>query len=535
MEASTGYARCDVVMVAPNPVMSKCRERRTWLWCATMLWAYIAAATAAQTVTVGSKRFTESYVLGEILTQRIEAGGSARAVHRQGLGNTAILFAALKSGAIDVYPDYTGTLAFELLGLKGVPALAELNAALAAHGLAAAVPLGFGNAYALAMLRPRADALGIESVSDLAAHAALRYGLSQEFINRKDGWPGLRAVYGLKAQPAGLDHGVAYEAVKAGTVDVIDIYTTDAKLERYGLKVLRDDRGYFPPYDAVLVYRQDLPLRHPLAFQAMQSLEKRITPQAMIAMNAAAELDRQPFGRVAADFLAGGAARDAGLGADGSPATDRPGWLARLFAVDFWRLTIQHCLLVFAALVLSVAVGVPLGVWAARSPAMRPLILGLAGVLQTIPALALLAFLIAAMGRIGMVPAVIALFLYGLLPIVRNTEAGIAGIAEGLRKAGYALGLKRGQVLRLIELPLALPSVLAGIKISAVINVGTATIAAFIGAGGYGERIVAGLAVNDHALMLAGAVPAAVLALVIQGLFELFERRFLSYGLHRNA
>lgn len=514
-------------MVAPNQKASKYRGRRLWPWCAAMLWACVVGVATAQTVTVGSKRFTESYVLGEILAQRIEAAGGTRATHRQGLGNTAILFAALKSGAIDVYPDYTGTLAFELLGLKRVPVLAELNAALATHGLAAGVPLGFGNAYALAMLRTRADALGIETVSDLAAHGALRYGLSQEFINRKDGWPGLREAYGLTAQPAGLDHGVAYEAVKAGTVDVIDIYTTDAKLERYGLKVLRDDRAYFPPYDALLVYRQDLPQRHPAAFRAMHSLEKRITPQEMIAMNAAAELDRQPFARVAADFLTGGAARDAGVA---TQTANRLGWLARLFADDFWRLTLQHGLLVFAALALSVAVGVPLGVWAARSPLMRPLILGLAGVLQTIPALALLAFLIAAMGRIGMVPAVIALFLYGLLPIVRNTEAGLTGIAPGLRKAGYALGLKPGAVLRLIELPLALPSVLAGIKISAVINVGTATIAAFIGAGGYGERIVAGLAVNDHALMLAGAVPAAVLALLIQGLFELFERRFLTYG-----
>ena len=200
--------------------------------------------------------------------------------------------------------------------------------------------------------------------------------------------------------------------------------------------------------------------------------------------------------------------------------------MARLFAADFWRLTLEHGVLVFTALGLSVGAGVPLGVWAARSARARPWILGVTGVLQTIPALALLAFLIAALGRIGMVPAVIALFLYGLLPIVRNTEAGLAGVAGGMRQAGRALGLRPGAIMRLIELPLALPSVLAGVKISAVINVGTATIAAFIGAGGYGERIVAGLAVNDHAMMLAGAIPAAVLALLIQGLFELGERRW---------
>jgi osmoprotectant transport system permease protein len=478
------------------------------------------AATAGDAVSVGSKRFTESYILGEIIAQRVQAGGTP-ATHRQGLGNTAILFSALKSGAIDVYPEYTGTLAFELLGLTRVPSIAELNAALDSHGLAVGVALGFGNSYALAMPAARASALGIVSISDLRRQTALRYGLSQEFINRKDGWPGLRDAYALSAQPVGLDHGVAYDAVKAGTVDVIDVYTTDAKLGRYALKVLADDRAYFPPYEAVLVYRKDLPQRHPAAFRALQTLDRGISGDAMIRMNAAAELDGQPFARIAGDFLTGVS----------SSSQARPGWLARLFAPDFWRLTAEHCLLVFAALLLSVGVGVPLGVWAARSRRARPWILGVTGVLQTIPALALLAFLIAALGRIGIVPAVIALFLYGLLPIVRNTESGLAGIAAGLPKAGSALGLRPGAVMRLIELPLALPSVLAGIKISAVINVGTATIAAFIGAGGYGERIVSGLAVNDHAMMLAGAVPAAVLALLIQWVFEWTENHFLSYGL----
>lgn len=485
------------------------------------------SAAASESVTVGSKRFTESYVLGEIVAQRIQTSAGVAVTHRQGLGNTAILFAALKSGAIDVYPEYTGTLAFELLGLKRVPSLPELNAALETHGLAVGMPLGFGNSYALAMTESRATTLGIAAISDLTRHEELRYGLSQEFLNRKDGWPALREAYKLSTQPVGLDHGLAYEAIKGGKVDVIDVYTTDAKLSRFGLKVLSDDRAFFPPYEAVLVYRLDLPQRSAAAFKAILGLERGVSSQAMIRMNAAAELDGQSFARIAKDFLATGNAT--------ATTQARPGWLAQLFAVDFWRLTGEHCLLVFAALSLSVGVGVPLGVWAARSRRARPWILGVTGVLQTIPALALLAFLIAAMGRIGMVPAVFALFLYGLLPIVRNTESGLAGVAPGLRKAGFALGLRAGAVTRLIELPLALPSVLAGIKISAVINVGTATIAAFIGAGGYGERIVAGLAVNDHAIMLAGAVPAAVMALLIQGLFEVGERRFLRYELRPQA
>ena len=328
---------------------------RLALVAACFLASVAQTAQANETVTVGSKRFTESYILGEIATQRIQKA-SVGVTHRQGLGNTAILFEALKSGAIDVYPDYSGTLAFELLGLKRVPPLAELNALLDAHQLAVSAPLGFGNSYALAMVASRAQALGITKVSDLARHADLRFGLSQEFLNRKDGWPALRAAYTLAAQPVGLDHGLAYEAIKGGRIDVMDVYTTDAKLGRYGLTVLTDDRAFFPPYEAVLVYRKDMASRSPAAFAALQGMAGAVSGAAMMRMNAAAELNGQPFAQVAADFLS------AGDKAETRAAPSRPGWLALLFAPDFWRLTAEHCLLVFGALLMSITVGVPLGV-----------------------------------------------------------------------------------------------------------------------------------------------------------------------------
>lgn len=481
--------------------------------------AFLCAAqvTHAAEINAGSKRFTESYILGEILTQRMSAATGVSVAHKQGLGNTAIVFAALKSGAVDVYPEYTGTLAFELLGLKRVPDLQELNAALAVHGVTAGAPLGFGNSYALAMPAARAATLGISKISDLARHSGLRYGLTPEFLNRKDGWPGLRAAYRLSADASGLDHGLAFEALRTGSVDVIDVYTTDAQIGRQGLLVLADDQRYFPPYEALLLYRSDFPARQPAAFRALHTLTQRISTDAMMRMNAAAELDKQPFDRVAANFLAGGNTP--------SDVQERAGLWQRLTAPDFWRLTVEHGALVLGALMLSVAAGVPLGVWAARSAPARPWVLGLVGILQTIPALALLAFLIALLGRIGTVPAVIALFLYGLLPIVRNTESGLAGVSTGLKQAGTALGLRKPEVTWLIELPLAAPSIFAGIKTSAVINVGTATLAAFVGAGGYGERIVSGLALNDHALMLAGALPAAGLALAIQWMFDVMQRK----------
>jgi osmoprotectant transport system permease protein len=475
---------------------------------------------------VGSKRFTESYVLGEIVTQTAGRAREAQAVHQQGLGNTAILFAALKSGAIHVYPDYTGTIAFELLGLKRVPDLEDLNRLLAADGLAVGVPLGFANTYALAMVATRAAALGIARLSDLASRPELRLGLSQEFLNRRDGWPALKEAYGLPHAPRGLDHGLAYEALAAGQIDVIDVYSTDAKIERYKLRVLEDDRRFFPAYDAVLFFRRDVPERFPATWQALQRLEGRITARQMISMNAAVELGGLPFSRVAEDFLA---EKPHSVPA-GEKAAKRS-FAAALTGPDLARLTVEHLILVFASLVLSVAAGIPLGIWANRAPRARGVILGGVGVLQTVPALALLAFLIAAFDRIGTVPAIAALFLYGLLPIVRNTCSGLDDIAPHLKEAALALGLPAAARLRRVEMPLAARSILAGIKTSAVINVGTATIAAFIGAGGYGERIVAGLAVNDHALLLAGAVPAAAMALVLQWGFDALDGWLVPAGL----
>ncbi|HSB48768.1 MAG TPA: glycine betaine ABC transporter substrate-binding protein [Burkholderiales bacterium] len=476
-----------------------------------------ALGLAQPVVNIGSKRFTESYILAEIMARTVEAAGESRARHHPGLGNTAILFAALKSAAIHAYPEYTGTIAVEQMGLARVPDLAELNRLLAPHGLAAAVPFGFSNTYALAMRSARADELGITRLSDLSRHPGLKLALSQEFLNRKDGWPALRGAYGFSfASVRGLDHGLAYEALAAGQVDVIDAYTTDAKIARYRLRVLEDDRRFFPAYDAVILHRRDFAQQFPRSWDALQRLAGRISSGRMIEMNAAVELGGSSFAAAAAAFFE---ARPAG-------APQQRTFLSTLAGPDFWRLTLEHLGLVAASLALGVAIGVPLGVWADRARRARHWILAGAGVLQTVPSLALLAFLIAALDRIGTAPAIIALFLYSLLPIVRNTESGLAGVSGSLRQSAVALGLTEWPRLWLIELPLAARTILAGVKTAAVINVGTATIAAFIGAGGYGERIVAGLAVNDHALLLAGAVPAALMALAVQWAFDLLERRF---------
>ncbi len=502
----------------------------TLLWLAVLCpsWAAPPPLSPAAPLVVGSKRFTESYILGEIVRLTLADAG-VPAEHKPGLGNTGILEQALASGAVDVYPEYTGTIVRELLHREGNPSLAELNTWLAPRGLKAAVPLGFNNSYALALREADAAQLGVRTISDLKrlATGSLILGLSHEFQARADGWPALQKAYGLPQKPGpSLDHGLAYEAIQAGQVDLIDIYATDAKVGRYKLRVLVDDLNFFPRYDAVLLMRAGVNV------QPLLALDGRISGAAMIAMNAQVELDGLPYAEVARRFMAGAAGAAGGAAAVVSDAAvaERPGFLARLFAPDLWRLCAQHLGLVFGSLFLAVSAGVPLGIWAWQRPGLAGWLLGAVGVLQTIPSLALLAFLIALVGAIGTVPAVIALFLYALLPIVRNTHAGLQGVPAGLSQAATALGLTARQTLWSVQLPLAGPTLLAGLKTAAIINVGTATMAAFIGAGGLGERIVAGLAVNDKATMLAGALPAAVLAMLVQGGFALIERATLRGG-----
>jgi osmoprotectant transport system permease protein len=477
------------------------------------------AAHAAEQLVVGSKRFTESYILGEIIARTAQKAG-AQAVHRPGLGSTAVVLEALKLGSIDLYPEYLGTIETEILKLPPGSDEQTLRQALRKAGLGFAVPLGFSNGYALATTQRVARERSLRSIGDLRAHPQLRIAVSQEFLGRADGWPGLAARYRLPHQPTGIDHGIAYEALASGRIAVTDIYTTDAKIAELGLAVLEDDARYFPRYDAVLLYRIDLPERAPLAWKAIGGLEGRIDANHMIHMNGEAELRGRPFAAIAADFVEGRGAPSPAAGA----AQPRGGLWSRLFSDDLGRLTREHVGLVAASVAIAVLLGLPLGAAAAAWKHLSQPILAAVGVLQTIPSLALLAALIPLLGRIGTVPAIVALSLYALLPIVRNTALGLDQVPAGLKQAGLALGMTTPQRWRYVDLPLAFPAILAGIKTAAILTVGTATIAAFIGAGGYGERIAQGLALNDGATLLAGAIPAAALALMTQLVFELLER-----------
>jgi osmoprotectant transport system permease protein len=478
----------------------------------------LVADEPLSTVRVGSKKFTESVILGDIAAGLVREAG-VPAIHRRELGGTQVLFHALESDELDIYPEYTGTISGEILSGEKIRDEASLRAALAGRGVGMSRPLGFNDTYAIGMREQVAARLGLITLSDLRKNPDLKFGFSNEFMDRADGWPGIRDRYGLPQRDVrGLDHDLAYRAIASGEIQATDLYSTDAEIRQYDLRVLRDDLNFFPSYECVWLYRADLQARSPAAFAALERLQGKISSSEMAAMNARAKLDRVPEDRVAADFLT----QKFGIVAAVSTET----WVGRLF-----RRLGEHLALVSISLAAAIVVSIPLGVIAARRPRLGPLILTTTGLIQTIPSLALLVFMIPWLG-IGAKPALAALFLYSLLPIVRNTATGLRDIPTSLRESGEALGLPaRARLLR-IELPMAARSILAGIKTAAVINVGTATLGALIGAGGFGQPILTGIRRDDVPMILyEGAIPAAVLALAVQAAFDLAERFVVAKGL----
>ena len=480
------------------------------LACAVVLaGAAASAASAPRPIVVASKNFTESYILGTALAQLLTNAGFP-VEHKLGLGGTKICFDALVAGEVDAYVDYTGSISGSIKTIDD-PTLARLTVALAQDGVEMLPPLGFNNTYAIAVAAPVAAAHGLTRISDLAAQPALRLAFSHEFMERRDGWLGLKPRYGLPHTPAGIEHALAYQAIVDGAIDVTDAYSTDGELERYPLTVLEDDKGFFPVYLAVPLVRADLP---PRARAVIATMSGTLTAAQMRTLNAAA-IAGESIESVAAGYLAQAATQAA------TPSTAAPAHaetLGRLAANTGRHLQLVAWAVAPATLLaVLVAVAIFQIAWLSRAAVY------IAGLLQTIPSIALLALLIPLTG-IGVVPAVVALFLYALLPVLRNAITALTGIDPTLRRVAVAMGLTPAQQLRHVFIPLAMPSILAGVRTAAVISIGTATLAAFIGAGGLGDPIVTGLALNDTRLILEGAIPAALLAVVAELLFELVER-----------
>ena len=518
--------------------------RRLVLLCLVGACSAGAMSAEQRTVTVGSKNFTESYVLAELTAQQLEAAGF-EVERRFGLGGTLICYEALKTGEIDVYVEYTGTLAQAILNMGGSPSVAEVRAGLSGSGLTVLAPLGFDNTYALALSGELAQRVGLQRISQLAEPdgpaAGLSLAFSHEFMERDDGWPGLARAYQLEGSPTGLEHGLAYQAIADGSIDITDAYSTDGDLERYGLVVLADDRGFFPEYLALPLIRTDLP---EAAQVAILALAGRLDATTMRKMNGEVVIADRTFAAVAREFrdqqsllldnerevaheVADKNSNGAGQQELGQSWLPDEGLVASLVAN-----TLRHLQLTAIALGFAVFTGLPLGILVFRSASASRVVLYVAGLLQTVPSIALLALMIPLFG-IGVLPAIVALFLYSLLPILRNTITAMATVDPLLQKVAAAMGLHWQQQIRYLLLPLAMPNVLAGLKTAAVISIGTATLAAFIGAGGLGTPMVTGLALNDTGLILQGAIPAALLAIVTELAFEALERRLIPQHMRR--
>jgi len=464
-----------------------------------------------QQIVVGSKKFTESYVLGEIAKTALQNTGFT-VEHKQGMGGSIILWEALRGGEIALYPEYTGTIAEEILKTTQPLSTDEMRTLLRQEGVGMTEELGFSNTYALVMQRDRAAKLGIRKISDLRNHPELNIGVTHEFLARQDGWAPLSARYGLQMHNVrGIDHALGYAALANGSIDLKDAYSTDAKIAENNLIVLDDDLHFFPQYKAVFLYRLGTDQR---AVAALEKLAGTLDERRMTRLNDEAERTKS-YALAAALYFG-----------------EKPEHLAGELVGKIGRWTWRHLELVGASLVLAIVAGIPLGIRASRPGAVSDFILAASGVIQTIPSLALLALLVP-LPFFGISPAtaIFALFLYSLLPIVRNTATGLQDIPTAVRESAAALGLEPQARLWKVFLPLASRTILAGIKTSAIINVGTATLAALIGVGGLGEPIISGLNLNDYRTILQGAIPAALLALLVQFVFDGLDRVIIPKGL----
>ena len=470
--------------------------------------------TDQKKIVVGSKIFTEGYLLSELIAQKLEQKGFL-VERRFGLGGTGILFEAVASEVIDIYPEYTGTISKSLLDeSETIKNYNVLSQKLFDMGYEISKSFGFNNTYALAMRQDTAEKMQVSKVSHLKAHPNLQVAFSHEFLNRQDGYPGLQQTYNLNfSNIRGIQHALAYNALSSNQIDLTDIYSTDAKVQSLGLKVLDDDLSFFTEYLPVALVKKGFKEKFPGAWASIQSLENSIDESTMINMNSKVDIDKIPYEKVIADFI--------------QPSSS---FQTRSLFSRVMQRTQEHILLVLIALFFSLLIGFPLGIIATENTILEKIILNITSLVQTIPSLALLCFLIPFFG-IGEISALIALILYGLLPIVINTFTGIKNIDNKHNEVASALGLSWWESLIYIKIPIASPSILAGIKTSVIIGIGTATLSALIGAGGYGVPIMTGLALTDTSKIFEGAIPAAMMAIFANIILEQTNKILIPKGL----
>ncbi|HSR53190.1 MAG TPA: glycine betaine ABC transporter substrate-binding protein [Acidobacteriota bacterium] len=489
-------------------------------------------------VVVGSKNFAENRLLGEMFAQLLEAHTDLAVERRLGLAGSDICFAAIQGGELDVYPEYTGTALVSLLGMESSRDprfdLFRLRTQLhRLHKLTFLSPLGFENAYEIAVRAEVAQREGLRTISDLARVAPqLQAAFGFEFMQRPDGLPGLTDAYQLEfAGQQPVQQALKYQLAGQGDIDVLDVYTTDGRNLLHDLVILEDDKNFFPPYQAAPLVREDLLARHPRAVMALELLAGALDAQHMRRLNRRL----QESGAAESD-VARQALNELGLleesAGDVSASAPRAGFLAFVYQQRgmLAQRTLEHIGLSLAALLAGTLVALTAALLLERRRRIAEPVIRAVGLTQTIPSIALLAFMVPLLG-IGVLPALTALWIYSIFPVLRAAYTGVRDADPQAVQAATALGMTDLQVLTQIRLPLAVPVIMAGVRTAGVITVGTATLAAFIGAGGLGEPIVTGLQLSDSRRILAGAIPAAALAFAADALLALLEKALRPRGL----
>lgn len=487
-------------------------------------------------IVVGSKTFSESIILAEMAAFLLEDRG-ARVIRKTNLGGTKVVFDALKAGDIDLYPEYTGTGYVMILKKSEKKNPRDVYDIVSEEfsrrfGLHWSRPLGFNNTYALAVRSNDKRFENVDRISDLSGDVDQElFAAPHEFMEREDGFVPFKKLYRLNFDSnrvKAMSSGLMYAAIRDEQVDVIMSYSTDGRIGAYDLKLLKDDRGFFPPYFAAFVTRQTLLTKRPLVKEVFEKMEGLISEKEMIVLNDLVDRKKRDPAEVARNFLI-----DKGLiDAERMESPKVENFMAYAYEKRSYLLRIikEHLYLSFGALLLAILVSLPLGVLLTRKPSVSGAVFPFINTVQTIPSLALLGFLIPIMG-IGFAPAILALFLYSLLPLTRNTYTGIKAVDNDYIEASKGLGLTNLQILLKVEIPMALPVILAGVRTASVIVIGTATLAALVGAGGLGDPIFRGVATVNGDLILLGAVPSALLAIIADKLLGLAEKRLVSKGL----
>ncbi len=496
----------------------------------SLTWHYtLAQSPNSDVIRIGGKVFTEQNILVDLIKIYLEDKGYKTQTQKN-LGGTFVAYEALKTGNLDLYVEYSGTSYHTIFKQEKIISENDtylwLKERFKKENIYLFQDLGFSNSYALITVQNQ----NYQTMKDLVKDSPnLTIGFEHEFLSRPDGFSNMLKAYDYNFKnPKTMNVGLMYEALKTKQLDVGIGYSTDGRNKAFNLKILEDNLDFFPKYKAAILAKTSVLQNHKNLESELMALSGLITATDMIQMNYEVDALKKSSNLVAKNFLI-----SKGLIAYSSLKLSH-NFLGLSYPeiILIKNKLLEHIEICFIALCFSILIGFSLGVLAFEFKPLKPLVFSFVNLLQTLPSLALFGFLIPFMG-IGFWPAMIALILYSILPLVHNVYIGLSEIDLDIIESCQAIGMTKLQILLQVRIPIAMPTLGAGLRTCTAIIIGTATVAAFIGAGGLGELIFQGISSLNHRMILLGAVPAALLALLADTLVHFTMNSLTSKGLKK--